>query len=132
MNSVTAIFPKRRPDGSFCTEQRLSVDASADLAVLASRITAWIEEWARVNRYWENSLAHEEGGVLDFYDEFSRPPYCVMGDGGSLFLRIEGRPGGGKWWRDWIASRLWRDLRAAFTDIGPPLSEHARNCFEVD
>lgn len=127
---MPAKFPKRASDGSFCVEIRLSVDTTTDPAELASRITDWIEKWAQVNRYWKNNLAHDEGGVLDFCDEFARPPYCVTGDVGSLFLRVEGRPGAGKWWRDWIASRLRRDLMAAFKEIQPRPMEKARNCSE--
>jgi hypothetical protein len=121
------LFPKRRPDGSFCIETRIAIDA-ADRAVLASRINDWIEEWVRANRYWECKFAESEGGVFDFYDEFARPPYCVTGDSGSLFLRVEGCPGAGKWWRDWIGSRLLPDLRAAFREIRSRPMENARNC----
>jgi hypothetical protein len=109
---------------------RLGFDLSADPVRLASRITAWVEEWVRVNRHWENNLAHREGGVLDFYDEFARPPYYMARDGGSLFLRVEGCPGAGKWWRDWLASRLMGDLSAAFKEVQPRLMERARDCPE--
>jgi hypothetical protein len=127
---ISTKFPKRRPDGSFCVELRLRVDTK-DVEELAHLINAWIEEWVRANRYWKNNLAHRENGVLDFYDEFARPPYCVAGDPVSLFLRVEGCPGSGKWWRDWIASRLTRDLRATFKEIQPPVMEKARDCLEL-
>ena len=123
------IFPNRRPDGSFCIQHRLRV-VTSDPADLALRITAWIDEWAQLNRYWANNLAHEEGGVLDFFDEFARPPYCVMEDSGSLFLRVEGCPGAKRWWRDWIASRLMNDLKAAFKEILSPPIEKGRDCPE--
>jgi hypothetical protein len=122
------IFPKRKQDGSFCIEMRLAIDAE-DPAVLATRINAWIEEWVQANRYWKTVFA-EESGVFDFYDEFARPPYCVMGDSRSLFLRVEGGPRAKKWWKDWIASRLMPDLKAAFKEVQPRPMEKARNCSE--
>jgi hypothetical protein len=122
-------FPKRRPDGSFCVEFKLVI-VTNDPAGLAFRINAWIEEWVRANRFWKNNLAHEEGGVLDLYDEIARPPYCVTEDSGSLFLRVEGCPGAKKWWKDWIASRLRADLMANFNEVQGPTGERARNCPE--
>jgi hypothetical protein len=120
-------FPKRRPDGSFCIEQQLSID-SENPAVLATRINDWIEEWVLANRYWECKLAETEGGALDFYDEFARPPYCVAGDSGSFLLRVEGCPGAKKLWKDWLLSRLMKDLVAAFKELKPPYIETVRNC----
>jgi hypothetical protein len=123
------IFPKRRPDGSFCIEEQLSVDTE-DPAVFTTRISSWIEGWVRANRFWDCNLAEIDGGALDFYDEFTRPPYCVMGDSGSIFLRVEGRPGARNLWKDWILSRLMKDLIAAFKELKPPYIESARNCPE--
>jgi hypothetical protein len=124
-------FPKRRLDGSFCIELPFAI-VTNDPVVLISRINAWIEEWVRTNRFWENNLAHGEGGVLDFYDEFARPPYCVTADSGSLFLRVEGCAGAKKWWKDWIASRLMPDLRVAFKEVQSPPMAKARDCPEVN
>jgi hypothetical protein len=124
-------FPKRKPDGSFCIELTLGV-GTRDTAELASRMTAWIEEWVRANRYWKTVLADRVGGVFDFYDEFVRPPYCVTRYSGSLLLRLEGRPGAGKWWKDWILSRLIMDLRVAFKEIQHYPVEGIRNCQEDD
>lgn len=123
------LFPKRRLDGSFCIETRLAIEAK-DPAVLASQINSWIEEWVRSNRYWKSKFAEAEGGVFDFFNEFARPPFCVTRASGSLFLRVEGCPGAGKWWRDWIGSRLLPDLRSAFKEIRPRPMENARNCPE--
>ena len=111
---------------------RLHIDAAENPVELASRINEWIETWVQANRFWKNNLAHTEGGVLDFYDEFARPPYCVTTESRSLVLRVEGRPKAGKWWRDWIASRLTHDLRAAFKGMIQFPMEKARNCHEVD
>jgi hypothetical protein len=132
MNSVTTIFPSRKADGSFCIEFRLRVVADDDPIELASRINDWIETWVRTNRYWKTSLANAEGGVLDFYDEFARPPYCVTTESRCLFLRVEGRADAGKWWRDWIAARLGHDLRDTFKETIQFPFEKARNCPEVD
>ena len=122
-------FPKRRPDGSFCVELYLSI-VTDDPSALAFQMTAWIEEWVRVNRNWECPMAKNVGGAFDFYDEFIRPPHCVIGSSGSLFLRVEGRPGAGEWWKDWILSRLMVDMLAVFKEIQRPALEKVRDCPE--
>jgi hypothetical protein len=117
-----------KPNESFCIEMQLSIDTK-DTAALSSRINAWIEEWVRTNRYWKCQLAESEDGVLDFYDELARPPYCIM-RADLLFLRIERCSGGGKLWKDWIFSRLIADLTVEFKEIQRPILLGVRDCPE--
>jgi hypothetical protein len=104
-------FPKRRADGAFCVEITLLVNTH-DLEGLAARITSWMDQWTQGNRYW-NCF----GVVLDFFDDFVRPPICVKHTSESLILRVEGRPDSKKSWRDWIVLRLLKDLQEEFHEI---------------
>ncbi len=126
---MRAKLPKRRPDGSFCIEMQLSI-VTNDSTVLATRMNGWIDAWVLANRYWECPMAKSVGGVFDFYDEFIWPPYCVVGNAGSVSIKVEGRPGAGKWWKDWILSRMMRDLIAMFKEVQRPVLEEFRYCLE--
>jgi hypothetical protein len=122
-------FPKLRPDGSFCIEVRLRVSTD-QLELLASRVTEWFDGWVRQNRYWKMPTIRKEGkgmAVFDYFDDFARPPSCAASPPDSVVLRLEGRPGG-KWWRGWLASRIVKELRVAFKEIGK--IEKAVNCPE--
>ena len=109
-------FPKRRSDGSFCVEVRLRVD-SRQPDVLADRLTAWLHQWLRTNRYWKWSLAKSAGGVLDFLDDFVGLPTVVVCAPAFVCLRFECRPKAKKWWKDWLVLRMLQDIHAAFAEV---------------
>ena len=104
-------FPKRRPDGSFCVLVTLRVSTPGPQA-LASRVTAWLDQWVLANRQWKWG-----DQVFDFFDDFVGIPTCVASGTDLLTLRFEGRPQSKKWWKDWIGLRLLADIRQAFSEI---------------
>ena len=108
-------FPKRRQDGSFCVDVVLSVSAE-EQASLMPRITSWLDQWVKANRYWKTSL-YASDEVLDFFDEFAAVPYCVAGSSNRLSIRLECRSEAKKRWKDWLVLRVLKDLQAEFKEI---------------
>jgi len=68
---------------------------------LASRVTAWLDQWVLANRQWKWG-----DQVFDFFDDFVGIPICTASGPDLLTLRFEGRPESKKWWIDWIGLRL--------------------------
>jgi len=108
---MPAKFPKRKSDGSFCVEITLTVSTN-EIDSLVARITSWLDQWTKENRYWK-----WQGQLLDFFAEFSGSPTCVKRTPESLTLRVDGRSGSTKWWKDWIVLRLLKDLQGKFSEL---------------
>jgi len=109
--SMPIKFPKRKSDGSFCVEITLLVNTN-EIDNLAARITSWLDQWTKENRHWK-----WQGQLLDFFAEFTGSPTCVKRTPESLSLRVQGRPGSTKWWKDWIVLRLLKDLKGKFSEL---------------
>jgi hypothetical protein len=109
-------FPTRRADGSFCVEVRLRIDSSQP-NLLASRLTAWLDQWSHANRYWKWPPARNEGGLLDYFDDFLGAATAVVCSSTIVCLRFECRPEAKKWWKDWLVFRILRDIHEAFIEI---------------
>ena len=109
-------FPKRRNDGSFSVEVILSIQAN-DPKEFLSRVQQWLEQWVQSNRHWKTALAASAGGVLDFFDEFTGPPSCVLKGTNALSLRVQCRPNARTWWKDWLVLRILKDLQEKFIEV---------------
>jgi hypothetical protein len=111
-------FPNRRPDGSFCVEVTLRVE-SAEIEPFVSRLTAWLNDWAKANRYWKPGFSHPESrdGVFDFQRDFTGPPSCSTQVANLVRLRLEGRPESKRTWKDWLCMKLLPELRRVFAEI---------------
>jgi hypothetical protein len=127
-----AIFPKIRTDGTFCVEVafKASDDHGRELAI---KIQQWLDEiWSPNNSTWTRewnaaSPLHSKVEVLQFGDEFIRPPEVTSSDESQITLRLYGKESS-RLWRDWFVSRLLPDLKEKFPEIGEGLA--IGNCGE--
>jgi hypothetical protein len=103
--------PKLRPDGSFCVEVALRIEADAP-DHLGARLALWFENWTATNQEW----TWESGRRLRYVDDFSGAPHFVECAAGVLRFHLEGKPGA-KWWKDWLILRLLKDLQEAFVEV---------------
>jgi hypothetical protein len=95
----------------------LHVDTT-ETSRLASRVNLWLGQWVQDNRYWEwQPATHRGEGLLEFFQEFLEPPSCRVFGPGLLALRVTLRPNARRWWKDWLALRLLKDVRVAFKEI---------------
>jgi len=78
---------------------------------LTSRLDVWFQEWVAHNRLWNFH------GVRDYFEDFVAVPKVSRVSEHSLHVRLHGKPGS-KWWRDWVAFRLRKELQLAFPMIG--------------
>lgn len=92
-NSV--VFPRRRPDGSFCVEVTLAVSTQDES--LAERIQQWLTEvWVPSNttwlRVWKTGpgLSVEQPELLRYSDEFLSPPTVTSSMATEIRLRLRG------------------------------------------
>jgi hypothetical protein len=105
-----AQFPIRRPDGSFCIEIVLRVEAETS-ASLGGQVVEWLDAWVQSNQSW-----HWFGQDIRYDDEFAGNPFHVEYANGLLSFRLEGKPTA-RWWKDFLGLRLLKDLQQAFPSI---------------
>jgi hypothetical protein len=103
-------FPKLRPDGSFCVEVTLRVEGEHE-EELAVRVDTWFRNWVQNNRFWDWF-----GERRDYFDEFGAVPSATTLVDRELRIQLQGKPGA-KWWKDWLALRIIKELQAAFPKI---------------
>jgi len=121
------IFPKRRPDGSFCVEVTLAANTNDE--DLGGRIRQWLTEvWMPSNtawlRVWKTGpgLSVERPELLHYGDEFLSPPILISSVAAEVRFQLRGRDPKQKLWRDWLVLRILPDLKANFPEVGDTLS----------
>jgi hypothetical protein len=115
------MFPKRRADGTFCVEVEIALSPESGVENGGVIQNWWSTEWMQKNerwiRIWNEGHATERREVLLFEDDFCGFPQVVSCDGSRLRFRLVGKSSG-KWWRDWLVSRIIPDLRIRFPGMG--------------
>ena len=119
------IFPRRRPDGSFCVEVTF-VTTTKDES-LAGKIQQWLTEaWVPSNTTWLRTwrtgpdLSIERPELLHYWDEFLSTP-AVMSMGTEFRLQLHGKDPQRKLWKDWLILRILPDLKVHFPELGDAL-----------
>lgn len=110
-------FPKRQADGSFCIDVVMSIETTDSKHLGVAIQEWWTHEWMQSNRTWTREWSSGDVQKLPFDHEFVRPPEVVRCVDSDLRFRLRGRPGG-RWWKDWLVSKIIPDLRRRFPEVG--------------
>ena len=114
---MTAKFPKRSDDGSFCIDLHFEADTPID----ATEVECWLTEWSSTNQEWLRewrSMADREvvkTDVMRLTDAFVREPWVSSSGEKSISVRLHGGPLA-PFWKDWMA-KLVQDMVRNFTTL---------------
>jgi len=99
----------------------LAVEGSSDTLVI--ELASWLRsDWMTRSQVWNWSgktgpdLSVKADLTLRYTDEFLGSPEAFTTEGGSIGVRLTGKPSS-KFWRDWIASKLLPDIKRKFPMI---------------
>jgi hypothetical protein len=116
------IFPRCRPDGSFCVEVTLAATTKDES--LAEKIQQWLTEvWAPSNttwlRVWKTGpgLSVELPELLRYSDEFLSTPTVMSSTTTEVRLQLLGSEPQRTLWKDWLVFRILPDLKAHFPEV---------------